>query len=276
MIESYPVFTSRTPHLSLPLLTMPGAKRRALKKLLSPHHEARDSHHQSFPTEHAESEPIAVPTLSASPDVASSTASISAMSISPLPPAATTPQPTELQLVAEMENRQGVIGSGHASQLTSPSSSIPSPRQAPTNGGYTVDDLLNAGTEGGGKGKKKSSRQRFAEREARKKEAMIAASPQVDPNESAKLEREKIEETEVIGKACRDLGVRLHEVSLRSSSVIAFIILIVDAFPVITDRPRRSLHVLSHRGSTLSPRSNQIELLPNHPTCCFYLFTGKP
>lgn len=143
---------------------MPGAKRRALKKLLSPHHEPKESAHQSFSagTEHSNVDAIAVPTLSRSPEqntsgLDSTTTSLRDLSVSPLPPPAADQRSEELQLVDEMQNRESVIGSGHASLASSPQSTL-SPQ-----GGYTVDDLLSPGTDG--KGKKKSSKQRFLERE---------------------------------------------------------------------------------------------------------------
>jgi hypothetical protein len=152
---------------------MPGAKRRALKKLLSPHSEAKDAQHQPFPTgtEHSEVEEMAVPTLSHSPvspngnAVGREVPGLRDLSVSPLPPAAVSPRSTELQLVDEMQARQNVIGSGHASGLSSSSNSLSPPQGAatPQSAGYTVDDLLNAGTDS--KGKKKSSKQRFLERE---------------------------------------------------------------------------------------------------------------
>jgi len=152
---------------------MPGAKRRALKKLLSPHSEAKDAQHQPFPAgaEPSDVEGSAVPTLSHSPTspngnvVGSSAQSLRDLNVSPLPPAAVSPRSTELQLVDQMQARENVIGSGHASGMTSPSNSLSPPQGAvsPQAGGYTVDDLLNAGTDS--KGKKKSSKQRFLERE---------------------------------------------------------------------------------------------------------------
>jgi hypothetical protein len=36
----------------------------------------------------------------------------------------------------------------------------------------------------------------------------------VDPAESSRLEREKAEEADIIGRTCRELGVELHEVSM--------------------------------------------------------------
>jgi hypothetical protein len=150
---------------------MPGAKRRALKKLLSPHSGPKESHHQSFPTgtEHSNVDPIAVPTLSHSPvqsvdGLTSTTTSLRDLSVSPLPPSAADQGSVELQLVDEMQNRENVIGSGHASLASSPSNTLSPPAATPSSGGgYTVDDLLNAGADG--KGKKKSSKQRFLERE---------------------------------------------------------------------------------------------------------------
>jgi hypothetical protein len=50
--------------------------------------------------------------------------------------------------------------------------------------------------------------------QARKKEERAAAAPQVDPAESSRLEREKAEEADIIGRTCRELGVELHEVSM--------------------------------------------------------------
>ncbi|EIW67845.1 hypothetical protein TREMEDRAFT_33151 [Tremella mesenterica DSM 1558] len=65
---------------------------------------------------------------------------------------------------------------------------------------------------GEGKGKKKSSKQRFAERQARKQEALLAVAPPVDPNWSAQLEKERQEEIQVISDACEVLGRELYEI----------------------------------------------------------------
>ena len=149
---------------------MPGSKRRALKNLLSPHSHPKESAHQSMPTgtEHSNVDPIAVPTIGHSPadstdGLTSTTTSLRDLSVSPLPPPAADQRSEELQLVDEMQNREHIIGSGHASLASSPSNGLSPKGTASPSGGYTVDDLLNAGSEG--KGKKKSSKQRFLERE---------------------------------------------------------------------------------------------------------------
>jgi hypothetical protein len=168
-----PTYRRNNPSCSIvyrPYINMPGAKRRALKKLLSPHSGPKESHHQSFPTgtEHSNVDPIAVPTLSHSPGqsgdgLSSTTTSLRDLSVSPLPSAAGDQRPVELQMVDEMQNREHVIGSGHAGLAASPSNSLSPQANAAPSGGYTVDDLLNAGTDA--QGKKKSSKQRFLERE---------------------------------------------------------------------------------------------------------------
>ncbi|GMK54235.1 hypothetical protein CspeluHIS016_0108210 [Cutaneotrichosporon spelunceum] len=61
-------------------------------------------------------------------------------------------------------------------------------------------------------GKKKSSRQRFAERQARKQQAVLDAAPQQDPAWNAQLEKERHEEIAVIRDACDVLGRRIFEI----------------------------------------------------------------
>ncbi|KAJ9104795.1 hypothetical protein QFC19_003936 [Naganishia cerealis] len=76
------------------------------------------------------------------------------------------------------------------------------------NSPVTAEDMMAAGD---GK-KKKSSKQRFLEREARKKEALVSASPPVDDAANAKLDREKAEEEQIITRVCHELGVELYEI----------------------------------------------------------------
>ena len=64
----------------------------------------------------------------------------------------------------------------------------------------------------GGGGKKKSSKQRFAERQARRLEALVNSAPPNDPAWSAQLERERQEEIELMRDACGLLGREIHEV----------------------------------------------------------------
>ena len=76
--------------------------------------------------------------------------------------------------------------------------------------------MVSVGGAGGGKGKKKSSKQRFAERQERKKEALINSAPPVDAAWTAQLEKERLEEIQVVQDACTALGRELFEVSERA------------------------------------------------------------
>ncbi|CAK9786242.1 cysteine proteinase [Cutaneotrichosporon oleaginosum] len=61
-------------------------------------------------------------------------------------------------------------------------------------------------------GGKKSSKQRFAERQARKQQALLDSAPPQDPAWNAQLEKERQEEITVISDACGVLGREIHEI----------------------------------------------------------------
>ncbi|KAI5454718.1 OTU protein [Naganishia albida] len=160
---------------------MPGSKRRALKNLLSPHN--------------------------ASPVETTSTES----SLAPA---------EELSIVTDMEQRQHAISPNTQAAEAPPAPKSPTSPIKKQLGGFaglygrkdkevTAEQLAG---DANGNGKKKSSKQRFLEREARKKEALIAAAPAVDEAANAKLDREKAEEEQVITQVCNELGVQLHEI----------------------------------------------------------------
>ncbi|MGG6497231.1 UNVERIFIED_CONTAM: hypothetical protein NY603_30350, partial [Bacteroidetes bacterium 56_B9] len=65
---------------------------------------------------------------------------------------------------------------------------------------------------------KKSSKQKFAERQARKQQAMLEQAPPSDPNWDKQLEKERLEEVKVVGHACAVLGRMIHEVCHPSTS----------------------------------------------------------
>lgn len=141
--------------------------------------------------------------------------------------AASAPAVTDQDLLNQMHVREHAIGTGNASQLPSapsPQSSVNTltPTAAAAAEDHTPEHRHTTGsltgflglhkTNSDSKQKKKSSKQRFQEREARKKEAMLAAAPEEDPRETARLEKEKQEERDSITKTCRELNVALHEV----------------------------------------------------------------
>ena len=84
------------------------------------------------------------------------------------------------------------------------------------------DDASEGGAAsggGGGGGKKKSSKQKFAERQARKQQAMLEQAPPSDPNWDKQLEKERLDEVRVVGDACVALGRMIHEVCDASFSM---------------------------------------------------------
>ncbi|WWC67034.1 uncharacterized protein I206_100941 [Kwoniella pini CBS 10737] len=212
---------------------MPGSKRRALKKFLSPN-----------------SEPVSPPSSSAISPIQSNENSsnslsqmISSNSNEGLPPPALPLSQEEIQEDLILENMaarekeighasspsgltispsqtisNGALQSKSSSQLSSiqPSSlppppistTIPSP--PPPSGGL-YNNPFGMGN-GGGK-KKKSSRQKFEERQARKTEALLNSAPPDDPNWNAQLEKERLEEIQVISDACTSLGREIYEIS---------------------------------------------------------------
>ncbi|GFZ43752.1 hypothetical protein JCM24511_01472 [Saitozyma sp. JCM 24511] len=219
---------------------MPGSKRRALKKLLSP---------SSSPSQKAsKSSPAQVPTPSISPTsslvAVSGDPSIksvqSAASLNSGQSIATDPQNylTDQQLNADLEieamvDREGQIGVGKAKELDGvgslsledtnlppevisppqPTAQPPKPSGSPGGGMFGANLAagfgLGPGVQGG---KKKSSRQKFEERQARKKEALVNSAPPSDPAWTAQLEKERQEEIRVISDACEILGRDIFEI----------------------------------------------------------------
>ncbi|OCF41754.1 OTU domain-containing protein 6B [Kwoniella heveanensis CBS 569] len=226
---------------------MPGSKRRALKKLLSPSSGPSDP----SPSLSASASP------SASASVPNPTAPLSG-SISNgngLPPPAiplTEDQIQEDLVLETMAEREKEIGHAkspnglmttNSDSLSSPpppaiaNNGVPPPPPPPAaaqqssagvggamggmygngNGGMGGGGMYGGGNgfgvgNGGGK-KKKSSRQKFEERQARKQEALLNSAPPSDPNWTAQLEKERQEEIQVIGNACEVLGREIYEIA---------------------------------------------------------------
>lgn len=63
-----------------------------------------------------------------------------------------------------------------------------------------------------GGGKKKSSKQRFAERQARKTQAILDSAPPTDPAWNAQLEKERQEELQVLSHACDVMDRDIFEI----------------------------------------------------------------
>ncbi|WRT63454.1 uncharacterized protein IL334_000359 [Kwoniella shivajii] len=222
---------------------MPGSKRRALKKLLSPN-----------------STPSNDPSTSPSPQSTSNSNNTLSQMISPpqggtLPPPAISLSPAEVEESIVLENmaaREKEIGHSTSPSGLTPSSitqdqdqyqgqsqtqgqvpaSSPAPSPIPSspssaqngngsgNGSSNgIASIFGGGSNNGdGNGigigkKKKSSRQKFEERQARKQEALLHSAPPDDPNWTAQLEKERLEEIRVIGDACTALGRELYEIS---------------------------------------------------------------
>ncbi|WOO79642.1 OTU domain-containing protein 2 [Vanrija pseudolonga] len=152
---------------------MPGAKRRALKKLLNGNKDK---------------EAVSEPSSSASASDAA------------LPPRAS----------ADSARSALSARSTHSTSSASPASAHSSPKPP-----SPVLPVLNHGLWGGGgapRGGKKSSKQRFAERQARKKQSILDAAPPTDPAWNAQLEKERQEEIAVISQACDTLGANIFEI----------------------------------------------------------------
>ncbi|WVR03304.1 hypothetical protein IAU60_000295 [Kwoniella sp. DSM 27419] len=212
---------------------MPGSKRRALKKLLSPHSDPQDASPSSspIPVPHADSSASLSTQISTlQGDDGSASASGSG-----LPPAVVDPtsalsqaeveEDLVLEQMAEREKEIGHASSPGGLGVASPSSgagasslattSVPAHVQAPMNGGMgggMYGNGLGNGAGSGGK-KKKSSRQKFEERQARKQEALVNSAPPADPNWTAQLEKERQEEIQAIGNACSVLGREIYEIA---------------------------------------------------------------
>lgn len=80
------------------------------------------------------------------------------------------------------------------------------------NGGGGMPGANLWGRPSNGGGKKKSSKQRFAERQARKAQAVLDAAPPSDPSWNAQLEKERLEEVEVLANACDVLAREIFEI----------------------------------------------------------------
>ncbi|WVQ93878.1 hypothetical protein IAU59_000956 [Kwoniella sp. CBS 9459] len=222
---------------------MPGSKRRALKKLLSPNNGPSDP------------SPSPSQSLSASPSVPPLSGSISNTNGLPPPVIPLTDEQIQEDLVLEqMAQREkeighasspnglsvagGGAGSPSAGSMPSPISGsfssapppppianngippppppAPAPAQAspsPSAGGGGGMYGGGFGAGNGGEKKKKSSRQKFEERQARKQEALLNSAPPSDPNWTAQLEKERQEEIQVIGNACSVLGREIYEIA---------------------------------------------------------------
>lgn len=142
---------------------MPGSKRRALKKLLSPSHSpfTSDSPADSTP----------VPAVSPQPELPPATDDAAAAQV-----AAAGISPQEIQdnvVLEEMHEREKEIGhatspAGLGGVNSSSSLSVPVQAQEAKSGGLYGGGMYansNGGGSGGGGKKKKSSRQRFEERQ---------------------------------------------------------------------------------------------------------------
>ncbi|WVQ76503.1 hypothetical protein IAR50_006172 [Cryptococcus sp. DSM 104548] len=188
---------------------MPGSKRRALKKLLSP---------QSPQSTEPQSAPDSISPPPEIPPSMDSTALAQASA------AGVTPgQIHEDAVLEEMQEREHAIG--HASAPEGGlSASAPAAVQgggldsaAPGGGGLYGNGggmYASGGGQGGGRGgKKKSSRQKFEERQARKQQEMLDAAAPDNPEWTAQLEKERQEEIKVIGDACMALGRAIHEIA---------------------------------------------------------------
>ncbi|RSH84544.1 uncharacterized protein EHS24_006066 [Apiotrichum porosum] len=164
---------------------MPGAKRRALKKLLKPESTESES-------------PVNGTSTSASTTDDSSVSSV--------------PVPAGQQ-----------SGDSASDVASSPTPVSTSPLAAAIASSVPVAAVVGAPVAGGGgmyggnlwgaqRGGKKSSKQRFAERQARKKQAILESAPPTDPGWNAQLEKERQEEISVIGNACEVLNREIFEI----------------------------------------------------------------
>ncbi|ODO01807.1 OTU domain-containing protein 6B [Cryptococcus wingfieldii CBS 7118] len=180
---------------------MPGSKRRALKKLLSPQ--------SPQPTE-----PHSAPhTLSPPPDIPPS---IDSTALAEASAAGITPaQVNEDAVLEQMQQREHVIGHTSAPEgglsASAPAAVQGGALESAAPGGGLYGDgggmYANGLAQGGGRGgKKKSSRQKFEERQARKQQEMLDSAPPDNPDWTAQLDRERQEEIKVIGDACLALG----------------------------------------------------------------------
>ncbi|WVO17641.1 hypothetical protein L204_105338 [Cryptococcus depauperatus] len=180
---------------------MPGSKRRALKKLLSPN----SSPSKSTPTEDIISPTELPSTISDSALSQAVAAGISAEEVQ------------QSAVLEEMADRVKDIGN-HAAppeiavQESTVMQDTDGMHDSNLGGMYGGGMYGNRGGQGSGK-KKKSSRQRFEERQARKQEEMLKSEPPADPNWTAQLERERQEEIKVISAACNVLGREIFEIA---------------------------------------------------------------
>ncbi|TXT06030.1 hypothetical protein VHUM_03503 [Vanrija humicola] len=175
---------------------MPGAKRRALKKLLN-----------------GNKAPATPDTTTSDPSSAASAESIDAAAAAPAaaPRASVDSARSVLSALSGRSRRASHSGSS-ASPPASATDSPPKPASPVLNHGLWGAGARNGGGGAGGGGGRKSSKQRFAERQARKKQSILDAAPPTDPAWNAQLERERQDEIAVIGKACGTLGAEIFEI----------------------------------------------------------------
>ncbi|KAK8845333.1 hypothetical protein IAR55_006046 [Kwoniella newhampshirensis] len=221
---------------------MPGSKRRALKKLLSPSSSPSSMTSTSTPSISSSLPPAPVPSTPMSPPPQLDVPVVSLNNNNPTGDSfgdgsgiSVSPQVLHENAVLEqMHEREKEIGQSNASDIKpspTPSSTSLSPLQNGTpSTRMTAEDLAgvtNGDSAAGGAGggmygnglggaggkKKKSSRQKFEERQARKQEALINSAPPSDPNWTALLEKERQEEIHVIGNACTVMGREIYEIA---------------------------------------------------------------
>lgn len=203
---------------------MPGSKRRALKKLLSPNSSPADA---GSPSTSMITGLRPVDSASSAQSGASGT-SIASDSRNYLTDEQIAEQQSELD---KMEARKDSIGgtpqstgltAGGSLDGVPPIDSLPGqsgeasralPPPPPPQQGMYGSAAVNGNGNGGGGGGKKSSKQKFAERQARKQQALLDSAPPSDPNWDRQLEKERQDEIRVVSGACQVLGREIHEVS---------------------------------------------------------------
>ncbi|WWD22282.1 hypothetical protein CI109_106773 [Kwoniella shandongensis] len=219
---------------------MPGSKRRALKKLLSPNSSPQTPPPPSGGSTSSISSTLPPPPSSLRDgDGDGSISPAPALDIPVVQPATVNGSAgdsfgdgsgisvskavmEENAVLEQMHEREKEIGQSNANDVVSQSQSPSSSQQHQR---VTADELIGAsgggagglygngfGANGGGK-KKKSSRQKFEERQARKQEALINSAPPSDPNWTAQLEKERQEEIQIIGNACTVMGREIYEIA---------------------------------------------------------------
>ena len=152
---------------------------------------------------------LAVPTLGNGGVTESSSLAVDTNGQSPVPKN-TSSTSLSKSPSASVKGMYGKIFGGHGHGHNGGDSGSSSPSAA--------GEDINGGAGAGGGGKKKSSKQKFAERQARKQQAMLEQAPPSDPNWDKQLEKERIEEVRVVGDACAKMGRIIHEVCQPSSN----------------------------------------------------------